>query len=144
MFEPATDDDLTAIREHVQRFKLDGEHLAAGQFIVAREGGKVVAFGRVKPYGGGVYELGTVGVLEPFRGQGWGDRVVRELIRRFPTPEVWITTDLTAYFERFGFRKVEDGVPAALTDKLKRICGTLRQGVVAMVLRRDLTGSTFS
>src|SRR5688572_12276488 len=114
MFEPARDDDLPFIREHVQRFRLDGEHLAAEQFIVAREGGRIVAFGRVKPYGGGVFELGTVGVVEPERGQGWGDRVVRELIRRFPTREVYITTDLTAYFERFGFRRTESGVPAPL------------------------------
>src|SRR5262245_58255006 len=137
MFQPATDDDLTAIREHVQRFRLDGEHLAAEQFIVAREGGRLVAFGRVKPYGGGVFELGTVGVMESERGKGWGDRVVHELIRRFPNREVWITTDLTAYFERFGFRKVDSGVPAPLVDKLKRICGTLREGVMAMVLVKD-------
>jgi len=135
MFEPATDDDLTAIREHVQRFRLDGEHLAAGQLIVAREGGRLVAFGRIKPYGGGVFELGTVGVLEPERGKGWGDRVVRELIRRFPAREVYITTDLTAYFERFGFTRLPpDQVPPPLQDKLARICGTLRDGVVAMVL----------
>ncbi|HVE83956.1 MAG TPA: GNAT family N-acetyltransferase, partial [Myxococcales bacterium] len=123
MFEPATDDDLTAIREHVLRFRLDGEHLAAGQFIVTREDGRLVAFGRIKPYGGGVFELGTVGVQESERGKGWGDRVVRELIRRFPTREVYITTDLTAYFERFGFRRLPpDQVPAPLKDKLDRIC----------------------
>lgn len=138
MFEPATDDDLTAIREHVQRFRLDGERLAADQLIVARDQGRLVAFGRIKPYGGGVFELGTVGVLESERGKGWGDRVVRELIRRFPAREVYITTDLTAYFERFGFRRLPpDQVPAPLADKLKRICGTLRDGVVAMVLLKD-------
>ncbi|HYV48589.1 MAG TPA: GNAT family N-acetyltransferase [Myxococcaceae bacterium] len=137
MFEPATDDDLSAIREHVQRFRLDGERLAADQFIVAREHGRLVAFGRVKPYGGGVFELGTVGVLESERGKGWGDRVVHELIRRFPTREVYITTDLTAYFERFGFERLPpDQVPAALKEKLQRICGTLRDGVVAMALTR--------
>jgi len=138
MFQPATDDDLSAIREHVLRFKLDGEHLAADQLIVAREEGRLVAFGRVKPYGGGVFELGTVGVLESERGKGWGDRVVRELIRRFPTREVYITTDLTAYFERFGFQRMKpEEVPAPLADKLRRICGTLRDGVVPMVLVKD-------
>jgi N-acetylglutamate synthase-like GNAT family acetyltransferase len=138
MFEPATDDDLTAIQEHVQRFRLDGERLAADQLIVARDHGRLVAFGRVKPYGGGVFELGTVGVLEPDRGKGWGDRVVRELIRRFPAREVYITTDLTAYFERFGFQRLPpDQVPAPLQDKLNRICGSLRDGVVAMVLLKD-------
>lgn len=92
----------------------------------------------MKPYGGGVFELGTVGVLESERGKGWGDRVVRELIRRFPTREVYITTDLTAYFERFGFQRMDpQKVPAPLQDKLTRICGTLRDGVVAMALVKD-------
>lgn len=137
MFEPAREDDLPFIQEQVQRFKLDPERLEAGQFIVAREAGQIVAFGRVKPYPGGVYELGSVGVLESERGKGWGDRVVRELIRRFPTDEVFITTDLAAYFERFGFRRMDPGqAPQPLLDKLARICGSLRQGVVAMKLVR--------
>jgi len=137
MFEPATDDDLTAIREHVLRFRLDGERLATDQLIVARDHGRLVAFGRIKPYDGHVFELGTVGVLESERGKGWGDRVVRELIRRFPTREVFITTDLTAYFERFGFQRIEPAaIPTPLQDKLNRICGTLRDGVVAMVLTK--------
>jgi N-acetylglutamate synthase-like GNAT family acetyltransferase len=137
MFEAARDEDMPFIRECVQRFKLDGENLEAGQFIVAREAGQIVAFGRVKPYGDQVHELGSVGVVESQRGKGWGDRVVRELIRRFPADEVFITTDLAAYFERFGFRRLDPAdVPRPLQDKLARICGSLRQGVVAMRLLR--------
>ena len=54
--------DLPAIAECVRRFRLDDEDLAAEQFVVARERGRLVAFGRIKPYGR-VYELGSVGVL---------------------------------------------------------------------------------
>jgi N-acetylglutamate synthase-like GNAT family acetyltransferase len=137
MFEAARDEDMPFIRECVQRFKLDPERLEAGQFIVAREAGQIVAFGRIKPYGGAVHELGSVGVVESERGKGWGERVVRELIRRFPTDEVYITTDLAAYFERLGFSRLDPAqTPRPLQDKLSRICGSLRQGVVAMKVRR--------
>jgi len=99
--EPATLADLPAIVACVRRFRLDDEDLAAEQFVVARERGRLVAFGRIKPYGR-VYELGSVGVLEAERGRGLGGLIVRELVRRFPTREVYITTDLPAYFARCG------------------------------------------
>ena len=92
-----------------------------------------MAFGRIKPYRE-CHELGSVGVVEEARGQGLGEQVVRELIRRFPDREVWITTDLVEWFERLGFQRASDGVPAELQDKLGRICGTLRDNVVAMLL----------
>jgi N-acetylglutamate synthase-like GNAT family acetyltransferase len=133
MFEPARPEDLPQLREHIQRLRLDGENLAPEQFLVVRREGRVVAFGRIKPYRA-CHELGSVGVLESERGQGLGEAMVRELIRRFPSRDVWITTDLQGYFERFGFVRVEEGVPAELSEKLSRICGSLRQNVVAMRL----------
>jgi N-acetylglutamate synthase-like GNAT family acetyltransferase len=112
--------------------RLDPENLRAEQFIVLREGSKTVAFGRIKPYAK-VYELGCVGVVEEARGKGYGQRIVRELIRRFPIPEVYITTDLPSYFEPLGFQRIQQG-PPEIFEKISRICGALRQNVVAMVL----------
>jgi len=105
--EPARPADLPAIAECVRRFRLDDEDLAAEQFVVARERGRLVAFGRIKPYGR-VYELGSVGVLEAERGRGLGGLIVRELARRFPTREVYLTG----------------------------VCAHLRSGVVAMLLEK--------
>ena len=132
--EPATLADLPAIVACVRRFHLDDEDLAAEQFVVARERGRLVAFGRIKPYGR-VYELGSVGVLEAERGRGLGGVIVRELVRRFPTREVYITTDLPAYFARFGFCRIDDP-PPEIAAKIARVCAHLRSGVVAMVLEK--------
>lgn len=137
--EPATAADFSAIADCVRRFRLDDENLRVEQFLVARRDGALVAFGRIKPYGGDVYELACVGVLEAERGRDLGAAMVRALIERFPTPKVWITTDLPAYFERFGFRRADDP-PAAIADKLVRVCGRLRAGVVAMMLLRPTSG----
>ena len=133
--EPARPEDMPLIQECVRGFRLDDEDLKAEQFIVVREEGRLVAFGRIKPYGS-VYELGCVGVMEDCRGRGLGRRVTQELIRRFPTREVYITTDLPAYFEPLGFHRIESG-PEEIFAKIGRVCGRLRTGVVAMVLYKD-------
>jgi len=132
--EAAASADLPLIAECVRRFRLDDEDLAAEQFVVARERGRLVAFGRIKPYGR-VWELGSVGVLEAERGRGLGALVVRELVRRFPARQVYITTDLPAYFARFGFRTIDDP-PPEIAAKIGRVCASVRTGVVAMLLEK--------
>ena len=138
--EPASAVDLAAIVECVRRFRLDDEDMAAEQFIVARKRGRLVAFGRIKPYGR-VWELGSVGVLEAERGRGLGALVVRELVRRFPARQVYITTDLPAYFARFGFRRIDDP-PPEIAAKIGPVCTRLRSGVVAMVLEKPTPRSS--
>src|SRR5262245_46984858 len=126
----ATAADMPLIEAAVRRFRLDDEDLRPEQFLIARAGDTAVAFGRIKPYGSGTWELGSVAVLEEARGHGFGRLVVEELVRRFPTPAVWITTDLVTYFERLGFRRRDDA-PSQLRAKIARVCDRLRTGVVA-------------
>jgi TDG/mug DNA glycosylase family protein len=136
MLEPARASDLPLIERWVRRFRLDPEDLRVGQFLVWRREGAVRAFGRIKPYGGGVHELGCLAVAERERGQGLGRRLARELIRRYPSPVVHVTTDLVRWFEPLGFRVAARG-PRALLEKIGRIEGRLRSGVVLMARRRD-------
>ncbi len=133
---PATSEDFATIRETVARLRLDGEELEPRQFIVVRRAGAdgIIAFGRIKPYRQ-TYELGCVAVVEEERSRGWGELVVRELIRRFPQDEVYVTTDLPEYFERLGFLRTEV-LPRELEEKIARVEGVLRSGVVALVYDR--------
>ncbi len=136
---PATSEEFPFIRETVARLRLDGEALEPQQFIVVRrEGGGgpggIIAFGRIKPYRE-THELGCVAVVEEERGRGWGELVVRELIRRFPQDEVYVTTDLRGYFERLGFLRTEV-LPRELEEKIKRVEGVVREGVVGMIYDR--------
>src|SRR3990170_9071361 len=102
-FAPATNDDMPFIHDTVARLRLDGERLEAQQFIVLRREGRdgIIGFGRGQPYRHS-QELGCVAVVEEERGRDWGELIVRELVRRFPQDEVYITTDLPAYFERLS------------------------------------------
>lgn len=132
---PARREDMPVIEEAVRRMRLDGENLAVEQFIVAREADRMLGFGRIKPYGDGVFELGSIGVMEEARGRGVGARLVEALIARFPSEEIYITTDLVDYFMRFGF-SMAASPPRAIQEKVNRVCSSLRSGVVPMTLRR--------
>jgi N-acetylglutamate synthase-like GNAT family acetyltransferase len=134
-FRSATADDMPWIAESIRELRLDDENLGFEQFIVAEREGRAVGFGRIKPYRD-ISELGCVGVLAAERDRGVGSRIVRELIRRFPSREVYITTDLIDYFEKLGFRRLDDP-PRELADKLRRIEGRIRSGVAAMLLVRQ-------
>ncbi|HET9477637.1 MAG TPA: pyridoxal-phosphate dependent enzyme [Dehalococcoidia bacterium] len=133
---PAGPEDLPFIQETIERLRLDPEHLDPAQFITLRRDGRIVAFGRIKPYQA-TYELGSVAVVEEARGHGLGEAVVRELVRSFPQDEVYITTDLPAYFERMGFLRTEI-LPSELEDKIARVCDGLRPGTVGMIYDRRI------
>jgi len=130
----ATEADLSFIQKTVARLRLDNEDLCAEQFIVVEEGERAVAFGRIKPYRR-TFELGCVAVVEDRRNQGLGELVVRELIRRFPQRRVYVTTDIPDYFQRLGFVCTK-ALPRELSEKIGRVEGNLRSGVVGMVYWR--------
>ena len=107
------------------------------QFVVAVEGKEIVGFGRIRPHIE-VYELGCVGVVEQKRNHGIGNMIVKYLINIFPSNDVYITTDLIDYFERFGFKRIEHG-PNELVEKLQRVCKSkCREGAVVMVYRKPI------
>jgi N-acetylglutamate synthase-like GNAT family acetyltransferase len=135
---PATAADMPFIREHIERERLDDEGLAPEQFVTLRRDGAIVAFGRVKPYHA-TFELGGLFTLESERGNGHAARIIRELIRRFPQDEVYLTADLQsgmpAYYERFGFRRTEN-LPPELQEKCERVRVRGNLDVIGMVHRR--------
>lgn len=140
-FSPASEADLPFIERILRDERLDTERLAAPQFITVREDGRIIATGRIKPYER-TRELGSVWVDAEHRGRGLGQAVTRELIRRFPQDEVYITTDadagLPSYYERLGFLQTEI-LPDELKDKLKRLRESgLRPNPVGMIYDRRI------
>ena len=135
-FAPADTGDLPFIRETVERLRLDPEDPDPQQFTTLRRDGGIIAFGRIKPYRA-TYELGGVAVLEDERGRGYGEAVVRELTRRFPQDEVYITTDIPQYFERLGFLRTKL-LPPDLEAKVARVCESIRPGTVGMIYDRRI------
>jgi len=134
-FLPAVEADMPFITETIERFSLDDERLAPEQFITLRENGRIVAFGRVKPYER-TYELGAVAVVEEARGRGLGAAIVRELVHRFPQDEVFLTTPIREYYEPLGFLRTEI-LPDELAAKVQRaLASGLREKVFGMIYDR--------
>ncbi|MBI5025301.1 MAG: GNAT family N-acetyltransferase [Nitrospirae bacterium] len=126
---------MSFITKKITDFRLDDEDLNYRQFVVAVDGEEVIGFGRIRPHKE-VYELGSVGVIENRRNQGIGKMIVEHLINIFPASDVYITTDLPGYFEKFGFRILENG-PIELIEKLDRVCKSkCREGAVVMVHKK--------
>lgn len=111
--------DMTFICECASRFRLHDENLKPEQFLVAEVDRKIVGFGRTRPYGT-FCELGCLGVAERYRSQGIADEILKELIRRFPDQDVWVTTDIPAYCEWFGFERADDA-PDLLKVKIRHL-----------------------
>jgi len=131
---------MPVIRAQLERERLDTERLEPDQFITIREGERIIACGRIKPYEQ-TYELGSVWVAEDRRGRRLGELITRELVRRFPQDEVYLTTDaavgLPAYYERLGFLRTRI-LPDELVAKIKRVCETLNRDAVGMVYDRRI------
>jgi len=134
-FRAAKPTDMAFIREAITRERLDDENLRAEQFITLRRDGQIVAFGRVKPYKD-TYELASVVVEPAERGKGLGEAITRELVRRFPQDEVYITTDIPQYYERLGFLRTEI-LPDEIAAKREHVLATgLRDSVYGLIYDR--------
>lgn len=116
----AKESDMSLIRTHTEKFGLDDENMSFEQFIVAEKELGIIGFGRIKHYES-CCELACLGVLEQYRNQGTGAAIVKKLIEIFPGNEIWITTDIPKYFERFGFELAKDA-PQEIKDKIKSVC----------------------
>lgn len=131
----ALSDDMSFIKECIEKFQLDDEDLDCRQFVVAVEGNEIVGFGRIRPHKE-VYDLGSIGVVEHKRNQGIGEMIIKYLIDNFPTDDVYITTDIPEYFKKLGFKKTEPS-PKELVEKLERICKSkCREGAIVMVYKK--------
>jgi threonine dehydratase len=139
-FQSATDADMAFIRDLMERERLDDERLEPSQFITLPENGRILAVGRIKPYER-TYELGGVCVVPEARNRGLGARVIRELVRRFPQDEVFLTTDrnvgLPAFYEKLGFLRT-DILPDELEAKCARIRAAGRLDPVGMIYDRTI------
>jgi N-acetylglutamate synthase-like GNAT family acetyltransferase len=127
--------DMQTIESYVEKFRLDNENLKFEQFIVAERKGSIIGFGRIKPYRH-CFELGCIAVLEAYRKRSIGSAIVKRLIEDFPSDDIWITTDIPEYFQRFGFKSTTDA-PQEILDKIKRVCHSRQHpNAIIMLLRR--------
>jgi len=119
----ASPSDIEELTYYIYKYKLDGENISHEQFKIAKAGEKLAGFGRIKRYNE-VFELCSVGVIEEFRNNKIGTKLVNNLIETFPGQEIWLTTRNFEYFQRFGFQKCHTP-PEEIKLKQQKLCQKL-------------------
>lgn len=112
--------DIKKIMKYIEKFNLDGEEIKYKEFIVAEIFGEITGFARMKKYEG-IYELATLGVIEKYRNKKIGSKLVNHLLQNFEYDELWLTTIIPEFFEKFGFIRY-DNAPDEIKNKCHRIC----------------------
>lgn len=106
-YRPATLEDAPAIRALIFRVRINPTGLDWRRFIVAVDAaGALAACGQVKPHADGSWELASIAVAEPFRGQGAARGVIQRLLASHPQRPIYLTcrAHLGAFYQKFGFR----------------------------------------
>jgi amino-acid N-acetyltransferase len=121
--------DLTAIAHLLDHWAERGRLLAiapgelerqARRFVVAEQGGRIVACGGLDGPRRGVAELRSLAVHPGARGSGAGRAVAERLIERARergARRVAVLTFETGFFERLGFVRLDERAGAALHPK---------------------------
>jgi N-acetylglutamate synthase-like GNAT family acetyltransferase len=144
---PATPADAGAIRGLVNGARLNPRDLDWRRFLVAEDGGAVVACAQVRVHAGGSRELASVAVAPARQGEGIGRLVSEAAIAREPVRPLYLYTEsrTESFWARFAFATIDGGeIPADMRGALRfarvatRIYGLLtRRRIWIVVMRRD-------
>lgn len=130
--------DMMQINSVAKEYDLDSNDMSFEQFIVAEESGRIVGFGRLLPREGCV-ELGTIGVVEEYRGKGIAKKIIKELIDivqagRDRPQQIFLTTLIPSFFEQFGFKRLDAAPPDCMIRKKEWCEGCTKVGCTVMKL----------
>ena len=119
-FKQPDEKEFEQVKSLVEEFWLDNENLQPQQFRVISDNGKVIAFGRLRENVDAT-ELCSLGVAKDFRGQAFGEKMVKALLEEAKM-DVYIVTVIPAFFEKLGFT-YEKKYPASMQKKVD-LCTT--------------------
>lgn len=119
------------------RFDLDSNDMNFRDFIVAEDEGRIAGFGRLIERGN-VTELGTIGVVEEFRKRDVASKIIKELIDRADkTKDLYLTTLIPEFFEKFGFVIIDTPPPQSMIRKIEYCEGCMKVGCTVMKLKKS-------
>lgn len=122
--------DTNAIYEIALKYDLESDDMNLEEFIVAEENNNIIGFGRLKVHPDAV-ELGTIGVVEEYRNRGVATTIVNELLKK-TNSDIYLTTLIPKFFEKFGFRKLETSAPNSLIRSKEWCEGCAKAGCTLM------------
>ncbi len=143
----ATEADSDAIASLIAEAGINPRDLDWHRFLVADDGGEVVACAQIRVHKQGTRELASVAVRESRRGEGIGRRISEATIAREPVRPLFLYAESAnvPYWSKFAFVEVDDDeLPADLrrairaTRRLIRAYNVMtRHHYRIAVMRRD-------
>ncbi|WP_253737313.1 GNAT family N-acetyltransferase [Halohasta salina] len=134
--------DEAWLLDRIDALGVDAEAFRSRDYVLAvdEESNERVGFGRLRIHTGDpeVCELTSIGVVEPWRGQGVGAHVVERLVaeagdQAFET--VSVLTDQPDYLTQFGFEQVDaETLPEQLLARLERKREAVDDAVVPLAI----------
>ena len=143
IIRPATAADQAAIRAIVRAAGINPVGIDWPRFLVAAAGDDIVGIGQVKPHGDGTRELASIAVVPQWQRRGVAGLIIRALLaRETGALHLICLPEMSAYYARFGFRRL---ARSELTpyfrriDRLVRVLRLLAAGRIhgPVVMRRD-------
>jgi len=143
---PATQADATAIRRLISEARLNPRDLDWRRFLVAEDGGVVIACAQIRIHELGTRELASVAVMAARRGGGIGRLISEAAIAREQTRPLYLYTEsrTVRFWQEFAFHEIEgEDTPVDMRGSLRfaRIATTifsvlLRRRIRIVVMRR--------
>jgi N-acetylglutamate synthase-like GNAT family acetyltransferase len=153
----ATRADFPAIRALIRIGQINPIGLDWRRFIVAiSPGGEIIGCGQIKPHQDGSMEMASIAVLPERRGQGVARAIIENLMTDFSTASLskeqtapqaekalYLTcrASLGTFYERFGFRVVEESEMPLYFRRLSRLAGVVEAlrllGESMLVMKRE-------
>lgn len=105
---PARPEDQEIIVSFIRQAKLNPRNLHWERFLVAEKDGQIIGIRQVKVHAQGTREIASGFVLPEYRRQGISARLLDELLaREAGTLYTMVSEKRAAYYEPFGFRRVD-------------------------------------
>lgn len=105
---PARQEDQQTIVLFIRQANLNPRNLHWQRFMIAEEEGMVIGVRQVKIHSNGTREIASGFVLPEYRRQGISARLMDELLTRETGPlYTMVSEKRAAYYEQFGFRRVD-------------------------------------
>ncbi|MFB6142493.1 MAG: GNAT family N-acetyltransferase [Halorientalis sp.] len=132
--------------DHIEEMGLDETAFRSRDYVIAidEETNEKAGFGRIRVHKtdeGELCELTSIGVLDPWRGQGVGAHVVERLVQTAGDEGfdvVYSLTDEPDYLAQFGFEGIpETKLPEKLQERLTEKREELAPDAVPMALAVD-------
>lgn len=146
--QPCDDIAFDKVKQSVREMCLDDREMKHYQFLVAKKDEEILGFGRLREYDDSV-ELCSLGVIQKYRGQGIGKKIVLALIdifyqkMDFNRKNLYVVTIIPEYFSKFGFRMVEDNCPLSIMKKYEYCTNVLSVPEKYVVMRWDFDKKDF-